>query len=169
MNIAYRPSRAIVQGSLEDLSEEHFTAAERAADRRCFELSVVCEVPLFQSERALVVPWMICEKSASGQLHLPRLSAPDIISLSHVDSSTMHAIRRQMKWLRLIDILCGRSLPRGHADALLLAFISLHGLPRLETTALLDLQKSMNDNLSLKSVIEQSLSKSSGVNHSMAC
>lgn len=122
-------SKPAGEGELCDLSPEHFAAAERVTSRRCLELPVVCEVWLSKRDRALVMPWMLCELTPSRQLGIPRLTAPDVIAAASLEPASLVEIRREMTWLRLIDLLCGTSLPHRETVAMLDAFCALHGLP----------------------------------------
>ena len=111
-----------------DLKQEHFDAAEQVADRRRVEIHIVCEVSLSSDERVLVAPWMLCERAPSGMFSLPRLTAPDVIAAASLESSLLVELRREMAWIRLIDLLCGPALPQKETCAVLEAFNRLHDL-----------------------------------------
>ncbi|GLK81748.1 hypothetical protein [Methylopila turkensis] len=113
---------------LTELTVEHFDAAARISDRRCFELHVVCEVQTAEDSRALVMPWVLCDREASGQLALPRLTVPYVIAFHPLEGSDLADLRQQMMWLRLAEILCGESYAPRKSRSLLETFVKLHGL-----------------------------------------
>ncbi|MFC3691557.1 hypothetical protein [Chenggangzhangella methanolivorans] len=116
-------------GGLCELKDEHFAAAELVADRRGLEVQIVCEISLAAEDRVLVMPWMLCERAPSGQFSLPRMTAPDIIAAASLDPSSLVELRKQMSWIRLIDLLCGPALPQRETCAVIEAFNRLHDLP----------------------------------------
>lgn len=114
--------------SLDDLTPTHFAAAESVTDRRCLELPVVCEVFLSGGDRALIVPWVRCDRTPSGLFALPSSTAPDVISFHPLSTDELIAVRRVLHWVRLVDVLCDRWLSPRQTAAVLDTFAKLHGL-----------------------------------------
>lgn len=117
--------------SLDDLTPKHFAAAEGVADRKCLELPVVCEVWLSGRDRALIVPWVRCDRAPSGLFAFPSSTAPDIISFHPLSTDELIAVRRVLHWARLVDVLCDRLLHPRETAAVLDTFAKLHGLAPL--------------------------------------
>ncbi|MFC3695542.1 hypothetical protein [Chenggangzhangella methanolivorans] len=113
---------------LTELTVEHFDAAARISDRRCFQLHVVCEVRTAEDTRALVMPWVLCDREASGQLALPHLTVPHVIAFHPIEGGDLADLRQRMMWLRLADILCGETYAPRKSRSLLETFVKLHGL-----------------------------------------